>query len=109
MPTITNRGGTIQKTVRFPSDTVAYVEQFQGDNFSDRLLNLIERYQRELPERQEELERLIREIGERAAQLDTLDSRLRQVDDLLAEVLYIQPTFRKIRQEVRQIMEGLPD
>lgn len=109
MPVRKSRAMTTAKTVRFPDDIIAYVEQFHGDNFSEKLLCLIERYQRELPERLEKLEQLEIEIRERCAQYDELDRRFQQMDEVLFDALEIQPTFQHIRAEVLAILESLPD
>ena len=104
-----SRFPSVAKTVRFPGDVVAFVEDFPGENFSEQLINLILTYQKELPERIEELERLEKCLRERESQLERINDRLNTMDDILLDVFEIQPTFRRIRSEVLAILNTLPE
>lgn len=103
-----SRCPTEQKTIRFPVDVLEFVGTFPGKNYSEQLVNLILTYQREVPERKQELESLEKRLQERVKQLDKVDKRLREMDDILIDVLRIQPTFRKIKEEVCEILSSLP-
>lgn len=104
-----SRFPSVAKSVRFPGDVVAFVETFPGENFSEQLINLILTYQKELPERMKELERLEKSLRERESQLDQIDKRLHQMNEILIDVCKIQPTFEKIRCEVVEILKTLPE
>lgn len=103
-----SRFPSVAKSVRFPEDVVAFVETFPGENFSEQLINVILTYQKEIPERMKELERLENSLRHREKQLDQIDKRLKQMNEILLDVCEIQPTFEKIRREVVEILNTLP-
>lgn len=99
---------SVAKTVRFPDKDLAFIETFAGDNFSEKLCNLITSYRDDFSVRQEELCRLEGQIHYRGEQLEQLSKKIDTLDDALRQIFYIEPTFKRIRTEVQEILADLP-
>lgn len=92
------------KSIRLSDDIVELVESFDGENFSQKIANMIFMCKKELPIRQKQLDTLEDLIEKRAAQLEFIEGKIDQVDNILCDVLCLQPTLNKIRAEVQDIL-----
>ena len=77
----------ITKSLRLPPEVYDYVDQYRGDNFTDRFCNLIADVEQEEPERRRRLEVLDKEIKEREALARRLYTEIKRIGDELSTLV----------------------
>lgn len=84
---------SLPKTMRFDSDVENYINQFQGDNFSDKFHNLVKFFVSEEVNKKSIINVLDKEICLK-------QERLKNLNDMIFNVRHLEKNFRDLKQAI---------
>lgn len=101
---------TISKTIRLPLSLVQYIDQAPGDNFSQKLVGLLEDYQHGDEDRQRRLESYQRDIRQYSDLYCRLVSDYRRAHSNLVVVMrYLDELYSMAQKSLPEIRADTAD
>lgn len=88
------------KAMRFDGDVENYINDFEGDNFSDKFHKLVRFFKDTEKEKQEKIKSLDATIKER-------EKRLQELSLKLSSVAWLEKSFDQLKNGIEQLKRGI--
>lgn len=87
------------RSIRFSDELAELIDHQQGDTFTQKFENLITQCVWELPEKEQELEKIERRIGEKREELQRMNDQVRKlritINAMLPKALDLEKAIKK--------------
>ncbi len=93
------------RSIRFSDELAELIDRQVGDTFTQKFENLITRCVWELPQKEEQLQRLEDQIRLKRRKLDDIENAIRELRQLEQDVKNIQKTLARTKKSAQAISE----
>ena len=92
------------KTMRFDTEVEKIIEEFRGNNFSEKFHNLVYHYKKTVPQREQQLKNLEKQIQEKRKKLQELNTKTQDINWLVNSMDNLKDSLKYVNRRIEDVL-----